>query len=524
MRTSKLRFNNQIWTIILILIWIFLYNILNGLTLTFNDLSQESLKSKFSEVHFSSPGNDFGGGLFWLNTVSLSNSKDIYFNGGSDHKYCNKQLRWIYYNSARWARLWPLDQETLNLLTGSWWIGYTNLSLTGGLYTACSGNDNKYGIFGYIKYNRWWTLSYLIAWAKLNYATNSYNPFFANNFQYFNNITPLGYFWDSVWGIAFVGGNISWDQNLLDYLNTTTGNINDSFTTTTNQNITSSTNQWIFTPGTGNAQDTMRNILVQGNVILSKAIDIYERKAFMGNLEKRTILTNTDINSATVINQAKKNTEVLCRWKAYFIWTSPTTLPTTTNDNVLCYKNTNSLTIDLSDTAKYANKTIIVKNGNIVLTNTMNKTSPSLDIFIDQWNLYIESPSSAKINLDTQWYPESTNSTNSGVFLKGNFIVNGLLLWGYPGAETSIKSKLHLQGKIVILNTPTNSSQWRINQIENLFGTNLYDSRINLENVFTRECGLNGIANDGTICSGNTSTSTTPFVVLNSLYPSNVLK
>jgi hypothetical protein len=58
----------------------------------------------------------------------------------------------------------------------------------------------------------------------------------------------------------------------------------------------------------------MWNILVQGNVALSKSINIYERKAFLGNLERRTVILNgSEINSASIINLAKKNAEKICR-------------------------------------------------------------------------------------------------------------------------------------------------------------------------------------------------------------------
>jgi hypothetical protein len=109
----------------------------------------------------------------------------------------------------------------------------------------------------------------------------------------------------------------------------------------------------------------MRNLLIQGNVLLSKSIDVYERKAFLGNLEKRTIVLNgSDINSADLINTAKKNAEKLCRGT---VRSSATSLPTTSTNNILCFMNTD-LSIDvLADSSKYKDKTIIVKNGNILL-------------------------------------------------------------------------------------------------------------------------------------------------------------
>lgn len=97
--------------------------------------------------------------------------------------------------------------------------------------------------------------------------------------------------------------------------------INEAFALSGNSasrvTVAASGKPWSLTiqsSGTNTAQDTMRNLLVQGNVLLSKSIDVFERKAFLGNLEKRTILLNgSDINSAQLINTAKKNAEKFCR-------------------------------------------------------------------------------------------------------------------------------------------------------------------------------------------------------------------
>ncbi len=458
--------------------------------------------------------------MFWLATQSLS--KPIVITNGSETKICKKQIRGIYYNSARWARLWPMDLDTLNLLSGAG-VGYENLSMKGWFYTSCEGDSSKYGIFGVITFNWNGTKSYLIAWTKLNYTTNSYINSFTDNFQYFNNTTPLGFFWDSVGGIAFIGGDISGYEDLINYLNST-GNINETFKLS-NNNITSSSTDRSITPSTGSAQDTMWNILVQGNVILSKAIDIYERKAFLGNLEKRTILLNgTDLNSATVINTAKKNAESLCRGKTYFVSPTSTTLPSNNNEKVLCYKNVN-LTIDLNDSSKYLNKTIIMKKWNIILSNSMKKNSPSLDLFIDEGSLYIDNSINWNTaeTFDKNGFPTTTDIVNSWLFLKGNFVINGLLIGWTPSNETTIKNKLHLQGRIATLNTPTNPGDGRTEQISSLLWST-YTSWINLENIFTWQCWLDWIANDGSVCIWDASITLTPFVVLNGNFSSNILK
>lgn len=490
--------------------------------LNFPWLNQTSLLSRFSEIHFSSPGNSFWWGVFWLPIKSLTTSETITAWGVT--KTCSKQLRWIYYNAARGWRLWPLDEETLNLLSSTWWQWYDNLNITWWLYTACGGWADQYSIFGLIKYSWWSTISYIIAGTKLDYQNNNYSWEFANTFEYFNNVTPLGYIWDSVWGIWFVWWAITWSENLLDYLNTT-WSIGNSFLTTGWIVDTSSWGWSVDFTWDSQAQDTMWNILIQGNVILSKAIDVYEKRALLGNLEKRTILINSDINSATVINLAKKNAETLCRWKTYFIGWSTTAYLPNNQEKVLCYKDTENLEINLADNL-HKDKTIIVKNWNITLVNTMTKDSPALDVFVDWGNLYIKNPVATKINFNQDWYPSETSVTNSGIFIKGNFIINGLLI-GKKNDSTiwEIENKVHLLWKLAFLNTPTTPSQWRITQVNNTLWTTEFEDRISLENVFAWYCDLNWTSSDWTNCWWSTSSATvTPFVVLNATYPSNIIK
>ncbi|AHB40931.1 hypothetical protein P148_SR1C00001G0117 [candidate division SR1 bacterium RAAC1_SR1_1] len=522
---KKFSITNTGGTILFIIVGIFLYNILNGLMLNFTGLNQTSLLSKFSEIHFSSPGNDFGGGVFWLPMRSLSTPQTITANG--TNKSCYKQLRGIYYNAARGARLWPLDKETLDLLNSTGGQGYGNLQITGGLYTSCGSSADQYGIFGVIEYTWGGTVSYIIAGTKLNYQQNYYTSEFAHTFEYFNNVTPLGFLWDSVGGIGFVGGAIAGSENLLDYLNTT-GSISNSFLITGSSIDSSSGSRSVNLTGDSQAKDTMWNILIQGSVVLTKATNIYEQRALLGNLEKRTILINSDINSATVINLAKKNAEVLCRGKTYLEGGASTTLPLNNQEKVLCYKNTDNLDINLSDTL-HKDKTIIVKNGNITLLNTMSKDSPALDIFIDGGNLLIKNPVATKTNFNQDGYPAEASVTNSGIFIKGNFVINGLLLGNNTALGTfGIENKVHLLGKLAFLNTPTTPSQGRITQVNNVLGTGAFEERISLENIFTWSCELSGTGSDGTNCYSpialTSSAIVTPFVVLNANYPSNIIK
>ncbi len=510
--------NNARYTVFFIVVGIFIYNFLNWLVLNFPGLSQESLASRFSEIHFSAAGNDFGWGMFWLNAESLAEPQVI--TAGWETKVCTKQLRWIYYNAARWARLWPLDNKTLDMLNDG--NGYSSLNVTGGLFTSC-GSDS-YWIFGHIKYSHWWVDSHIIAGVKLNYASNGFSASFANSFEYFNNITPLGYVWDSVWGIWFVWGILDWSENLINNLNNWS-NINDSFAFS-GDTIISNNPWWILnSSGSSQAQDTMRNILIQGNTFISTAISSEEKKTLLGNIEKKTVLMVSDLNASDVINKAKKNAATLCRGKNYFVESAGVAkLPNSYKDKIICYKDTKNLEIDLSQEL-HKDKTIIMQNWNITLKNSMNSDSSPLDIFIDGWILAINNIGSEKIWFDWNGYPSTSDIKNHWTLIKGNLVINWLLVGWEPNNIETIKHKVHLLGKIVFLNTPTNPSSGRITQVTNTLNSDAYSNRIWLENVFSWYCNLQGTGSDNTICGwGNSTITIVPFVVLNENYPSNIIR
>lgn len=135
---------------------------------------------------------------------------------------------------------------------------------------------------------------------------------------------------------------------------------------------------------------TMRNLIIQGSVGLSKSIDKKERLSLLGNFENKTVIYNgSDINSSTLINIAKQNAQQLCQGKQLY---TPEILEQT-NENILCIQNHN-LTIDLSDTSFYENKTIIVKSGSVILQGGMEENSPALDLFIDKGLLYLPTDTS----------------------------------------------------------------------------------------------------------------------------------
>ncbi len=390
--------------------------------------------------------------------------------------------------------------------------GYNQLQIAGGLYTTCS-NSNPYSIYGAITYTRKGTKSYIVAGTKLSYEENKILPWFANSLQYFDNKVPLGYIYDSNGGIGYIGGVLSGDESLINYLNNG-GAIQSGFSyswdTIVGQNERTTTIQ------TGNnGMETMWNVIIQWSVGLSKSIDKEERLSLLGNVENKTVLYNgSDINSSTLINTAKQKAQTLCQGKIK----NPDIL--TTTEKLLCFENTN-ITIDLTQRSTYTNKTIIVKNGNVTLQWGMTTNAPALDLFINKWILYLPQTISPAQTFDNQWFPNQTNITNSGLYLKGNFIINGLI---QAQGNGWFDHKLHLQGKITTLNTPLEPTPERIDQIQTLFGSSLYTTTINLQHIFVRECTLNGQGTDGSNCATWGTIATTPLVILNGNYPSNIIE
>lgn len=518
MKVKKLHY---LFIVIWLAIIAFVYTKVSAIGLIFKNIENESFARNFSSVHFMWPWNDFVWWILWLTSKSLPSTIDISL--WNKKIACNKQVRGMYVNSQRGKRVRPLDVETLQLLK-SMNQSYTNLSLSWWLYTSCSGHD--YSIFGQITYNQSGTISYLIAGSHLIYTGNKYTIPFRDNLQYFNNTTPVGYLRDSQWWIWFVGWKMSWHQELIEFLNSGWNTINDAFSQTSSGTISTITGSLrTFDSITRNtAVDIIRNLLIYGNVWLSQSLLNQDRSALLGNPQEKTVIIGTDnINNSTIINQAKKNMEKLCKWKE---WLKTDNLPEPPPD-ILCFEKTN-LEIDLEKTSLYGNKTIIMRNGNIILENSMKHDSPPLDIFIDGWSLFINPPSSINKleGFSSGWYvPAEGQTANQWVLLKWNIIINGLMMGEYNnGTISKFPHKLYIYGKISTLNTPFAPTTTRESFVQQVVNTWAYKDWINLQNIFGWTCSLGGTWSDGTSCSSNNRISSVPLVIIDAKYPSKLLK
>jgi hypothetical protein len=162
----------------------------------------------YSPLHFNFSGNDFDGLMFWWTGISQTGQLEL--SGVSID--CDVQINGLYLNTARWNRMRPLDQETLEILSGSTsFTGYEYLELTGGFFTQCTGVSIDTGaIYGYIKHTYEWTEYEM--WAGLDYTFPSWDPVsnWSGSLQQitFPNNTATGYIFDKDWWTAKVYSNM----------------------------------------------------------------------------------------------------------------------------------------------------------------------------------------------------------------------------------------------------------------------------------------------------------------------------
>lgn len=528
--TTKKNLKKWIFLPIIFLVWICSYLIINARELIFPDISDsnDNLKWRFSWIHFTSLWNDFGGWVFW--EVWDINSEMTQIILWSNVKCWKQQARWLYYNDARWARIWPLDQKTLDALKKTN-PSYADLTMTWWFYRDCDKNKEMV-IHWAIKYTLNDSVSWLIAWVKLDYYTNSYTGEFAENLQFFNNKTPIGYIWDSYGGIWFIWWKLAWTwcANLLNYLNTwsvqETFYLNELGAVMLNDTWTPNC-EW--TAANGDATD-MWNLLIQWNTILSTTISSWEKTALLWSLQEKTVLlSSTDINSATVMNAAKKNASTLCRGKTIMDPILDKNINTAAGEydqDVLCYENAPDLELDLGDWER-EDKTIVVNSGNVTIINTMTWNTPAIDLFVDRWNVYLEKLWAwVFTNFNIQGFPDSSSTPkNQWRFFRGNIFINGLLLWGSPWNIEGIRNKFHIHGKFVSLNTPLTLSDGRKAQVEDVLWTSIYNDRIPFKKTLAWECFYNGEWTDNTPCWGSWSNITSiPFVVLDWNFSSKLIK
>ena len=133
------------------------------------------------------------------------------------------------------------------------------------------------------------------------------------------------------------------------------------------------------------------------------------------------------------------------------------------------------------------------------------------------------------MSFNNQAFPDRSNSVASGVFFKGNFIVNGLVGFSpkldLKTPEGQLNPGFHrviIHGKFTSLNTyDTNTAKNRSQQVRDMVGSVGLDD-IDLTQVFAWRCNY-GIGSDGTGCPLS-EYQRAPLVIINQNYPSALIE
>ena len=511
--------------------------------ITVDWIKDQTLANKFSTVHFNVWGNDFGGGFFWTEAKALATPQEVTANG--ERLRCSAQIRGFYYNSQRGERLWPLDTDSqgdLARIQSSY--NPSQLTINWGFYTNCQkeqagklipenedGRTNSlYGIYGRITHT-YKGREYSIYAGLLNNLQQNELPTaeLRCNFQRIDNQYPFGYIYDKAGGIALVGAYVksenlaqvnAFHESFTEKLSKTKC-VNDFYSLREDPNNPEKTipktddpilwpkdNTLIF--GNGNALETMMNLGIRGIVGLSSQVQTSDQKGIENNTQKTSLLVSTTENISNIINIANKRAESLCRNR----WGS-----LTPNGDIICAKNGGEI-----DPRSYAGKTIVIKEGNLTLTKYMETTSQPITILLIHGDLKLPNLDASERFLGNG-YPDRDGIIKAN-FLKGNFIINGLIQ--NKGTE-EITNKLIVHGKIASFNTlqePNEQTKVKLSDI----GINT-NKKIWLSEIFTWKCNIDtgkdivgnpcGQENDGTSKSFLIDKS---FGLIDMYFPSKLFK
>lgn len=510
--------------------------------ITVDWIKDQTLANKFSTVHFNVWGNDFGGGFFWTEAKALATPQEVSANG--ERLLCSAQIRGFYYNSQRGERLWPLDTDSQGDLARIQ-SSYTpsQLTINWGFYTNCQkkqagklvpenedGRTNSlYGIYGRITHT-YKGREYSIYAGLLNNLQQNELPTaeLRCNFQRIDNQYPFGYIYDKAGGIALVGAYVKsenlaqvndFHKSFTDKLSKTKC-VNDFYSLREDPNnpekTIPQTDDSILRPkddtlifGNGNALETMMNLGIRGIVGLSSQVQTSDQKGIENNTQKTSLLVSTTENISNIINIANKRAESLCRNR----WGN-----LTPNGDIICAKNGGSI-----DPKRYAGKTIVIKEGDLTLTEYMEATSQPITILLIHGDLKLPNLDASQRFLGNG-YPDRDGIIKAN-FLKGNFIINGLI----QNQGTEITNKLIVHGKIASFNTLQEPNEQTREKLRNI-GINT-NKKIWLSEIFTWKCNIDtgkdtvgnpcGQENDGTSKSFLIDKS---FGLIDMYFPSKLFK
>lgn len=139
----------------------------------------------------------------------------------------------------------------------------------------------------------------------------------------------------------------------------------------------------------------------------------------------------------------------------------------------------------------------------------MKANDTPVSVFINGGKLIL--PSSVNTGMDLlpfndAGYPANGDEVSQANFLKGIFIVNGLV--AASDECLSIQNKLYVHGKLLTLNTYDKAPESRKEQLNALLGAGNFNAdAINYRDLFAWRCSdpVLGVASDGTSCKKGTT-------------------
>lgn len=154
--------------------------------------------------------------------------------------------------------------------------------------------------------------------------------------------------------------------------------------------------------------------------------------------------------------------------------------------------------MDHDEVNRLQGKDLIVRNADIFIDKEVfTYPEQKLSLFIDRGNLILDNSidGTSLQSFDKNGYRVINGGVTKGLYLQGNFIINGLLL-GAPAfnntSYSSIPAKTFIHGKFASLNLPTASYINREKQINTMFGGDQQQFNgihfISLNDLFSRRC------------------------------------
>ena len=430
-----------------------------------------------------------------------------------------------------------------------WNDAETKQRIKDAILAEISFDIDSYGIYGNITHNYKWEKIDLIAWAHYDMDQNRIATWHLTcSLQRLSNNYPFWYVYDDYWHIWLIWARIAsnyiqWGENSRDIAKEFHQWLNQLFNTWWNEwkwicinqifwfdwkdmklmkkemnrpawydipwwrsdkiwTLASFLNAWNWT-----ARTTVFSLWIKGIVWLTDEVRDSQKQYFENNQLQSTLMLRTETSISNIVNSVSKNAERICRgkWQEDWLdWDGP--LP-----NVICLSWTNATNSVVAPTPKKMSwKTIVVKNADLVVNmdpSGYQLNNDSIDLFIDRGNLLLDIPESINLShlrsFDDYWYLVSESEIKA-MFLKGNFVINGLMLWGATWDDT-INHRLYMHGKLVSYNTITVPTANRKRTIASIIGRGWTEDSVpvwtSLSKLFNWSCNaVSWMGTDGTSC------------------------